>query len=653
MNPILFLLVLLHLIHFCIAAPPFFHPLDPLNPTELDEIRLAIKKSHLGKLPNLTFHFVDLEEPEKKDVLSWLSSGEQNNPLHRPPRHAKVVVRAADSTHEIVVDLDTHSVKSDNIYNGHGYPPLTFVELFQASKLPLNFPKFKASIHKRGLNLSHVSCIPFTVGWYGEKTTKRLLKVACFYREGTSNVFSRPIEGIITQIDVDSMKIINYSDRFIAPLPKSEGTDYQSRKTDPKSSNCKAAKRRFTIEGHQVKWENWVFHVGFNARAGVIISTASIFDEEKKKFRRVLYRGHISETFVPYMDPTNEWYFRTFMDIGEFGFGRAADTLQPMVDCLETAEYVDGYMADANGGAQKVSRAICIFERQSGDVLWRHTEINIPGKVIRGGEAEKSLVVRMVATVGNYDYVLDWEFKRSGSIQIGVALTGLLEVKATPYKNTMDITQQTYGTLIADNTVAVNHDHYLTYYLDLDVDGTANTFVKSNFVKATVEDINATSPRKSYWKIVRQTIQTESEVKLLLGSDHPGELLFVNPNKKTKIGNPVGYRLITGQPVNSLLNDDDYPQIRGAYTKYPLWVTPYNKSERWPAGFYADRSRGDDGLAVWTKRNRRIDNRDIVLWYTVGFHHSPCQEEFPAMASLHGGFELRPTNYFDRNPLLK
>ncbi|CAN0887015.1 Primary amine oxidase 1 [Linum grandiflorum] len=628
------------------------HPLDPLSQTEINQVHLIVLNSSLGNLPNLTFHIVQLAEPNKSDVIAWLnshhSSSSRSTTTTPPPRQAKVVVRADRKTRELVVDFATHSIVSNHVYTGHGYPPLSYQELFQASKLPLKDSKFTNSIKSRGLNISEVSCIPMTAGWYGETVTNRILRINCFYRGPSVNVFARPIEGINILVDVDSMIITSYADRFRTPLPKPEGTDFRTQNTT-NSIVYNISGPGFEIEnGHTVKWSNWEFHLSFDARAGVTISTASVFDMKRKEFRLVMYRGHVSETFVPYMDPSKEWYYRTFMDIGEFGFGRSADSLQQRIDCPENAAYLDGYVAGGDGKAQKMGNVMCVFEKYSGNVGLRHTEINVPGRVIRSGEPEISLVVRMVATVGNYDYILDWEFKESGSIKVGVDLTGIVEVKATEQIYTDGRQENVYGALVTENAVAINHDHYLTYYLDLDVDGKHNSFVKAKLQTAIVPP---PSPRRSYWKVVKETAKTEFDARIQLGVE-PEELLIVNPNKRTRLGNQVGYRLITGQPVSSLLSDYDYPQIRAGYTKYQVWVTAYNKSERWAGGFYADRSRGEDGLSVWTRKNRGIENRDIVVWYTVGFHHNPCQEDFPIMSTLHDGFELRPANFFESNPVV-
>lgn len=239
------------------------------------------------------------------------------------------------------------------------------------------------------------------------------------------------------------------------------------------------------------------------------------------------------------------------------------------------------------------------------------------------------------------------------SILLQVSLTGLLEVKGTGYthKDQIPPSEDAHGTLVAENTIAVYHDHFVTYHLDLDVDGTRNSFVKNTIT--TTKNNGTTTPRKSYWTVRREVAETETDAQIDLNAGAPADLLVVNPGKRTRMGNEAGYRVIPdGSTAASVMADDDFPQRRASYCKKQVRVTPYNKSEKWAPGVYADQSTGDDGLGVWSGRDRSVRDEDIVLWYTVGVHHIPYQEDFPVMPTVSGGFELRPANFFDRNPLL-
>lgn len=136
------------------------------------------------------------------------------------------------------------------------------------------------------------------------------------------------------------------------------------------------------IMSTETRWPNWEFHLAFDMRAGPVISLASVYDLEKDEYRRVLYKGFGSELFVPYMDLTEEWYYRTFLDAGEYGFGLCAVPLEPLTDCPENAMFIDGYFTGQDGTPVKKPNVFCVFERYAGDVMWRHTEAGIPGKLV-------------------------------------------------------------------------------------------------------------------------------------------------------------------------------------------------------------------------------------------------------------------------------
>ncbi len=102
----------------------------------------------------------------------------------------------------------------------------------------------------------------------------------------------------------------------------------------------------------------------------------------------------------------------------------------------------------------------------------------------------------------------------------------------------------------------------------------------------------------------------------------------------------------------SPLSPDDFPQRRAGFIAYHLWVTPYRAEERYAAGTYPNQSQGGDGLPKWTRANRPIKNTDIVVWYTLGFHHVVRAEDWPVMPTAWGGFELKPFDFFQGNPAL-
>lgn len=133
-------------------------------------------------------------------------------------------------------------------------------------------------------------------------------------------------------------------------------------------------------------------HVSFDMRAGLVISMASIYDSEKDEQRRVMYRGFVSEVFIPYMDLTEEWYYRTFFDSGELGFGVAAVPLVPLKDCPKNAVFVDAYFTSGDGTPARIPNAFCIFEKHAGDVMWRHTELGIIGKTASHFSSHSSLL---------------------------------------------------------------------------------------------------------------------------------------------------------------------------------------------------------------------------------------------------------------------
>lgn len=616
------------------------HPLDALSAKEYWTIYETMKAS--GKLAaNSRYAVINLQEPPKDEVLKW----KQSDPFRR---EALAVIKQGRQTFEATVDVVNRKLISWKEVK-RVEPVLIADETEGVSERIKLDPQWQAAMRKRGItDLDTVSCDGDSPGYFGtpEEQGRRLQRIRCSQRRGSFG--GRPIEGVIVVWDSEEQKLIRVIDTGAVPVPAGN-VDYDadtiSAREVPGPMSVQQPVRGFRLNGNQVTWQNWSFHFRVDPKVGLVVTNVQYNDAGK--LRSVMYEGSLSEIFVPYQDPSEGWYYITFLDVGEGNTrGGVTSILEPGADCPDHAVYFDSVVPTSLGVPQRRPRTACLFEREAGDFAWRHAT----GGLQVESRARRDLVLRMIASFGNYDYALDWTFLQNGSIKVGVGATGTIEVKAVRSRTATedhDGQDRRYGHFVADNTVGVNHDHYFCFRLDLDVDGTENSFIKEELKS---QRLPAGLPRKSLWVTESKVAKVEEEAQLRMMMEHPALWRVVNPDVRGPLGYPVGYEIAPGHNAVSLMSDDDYPQRRAGFIQHNLWVTPYRPEERYPAGDYTTQSQGGDGLPAWTKANRKIENTDIVVWYTLGFHHVPRPEDWPIMPTAWHEFELRPFDFFARNP---
>ena len=612
------------------------HPLEPLTVEEVATAVAVVRAQNVGE--QFRFPCVVLHEPPKSVVLNFQTGAPTN-------REAFLILldNTTGRTYEAIVSLTEGKVTSWK-HIPDVQPNIMPDELGECEAAVKAHPEFRAVLAQRGItDLDLVMVDPWAIGNFGIEAEKgiRLSRCLCYLRTTPfSNAYARPIDGVVPVVNLNNMEVLRIEDMGVVLVPPEPG-EYASRfipfREDPKPLQITQPEgASFEVNGHHIRWQKWQLRIGFTPREGLVLYTVGY--EDQGQLRSILYRASLAEMVVPYGDPRPQHFRKNAFDLGEHGVGILANSLRYGCDCLGEIYYFDAVLTNSRGEVSIIENAICMHEEDYG-ILWKHTDWRLEEVEVR---RSRRLVLSFIATVDNYEYGFFWYFYQDGTIQYEVKLTGILLCGAladTPK----------YGTLVAPELNAFNHQHFFSMRLDFDIDGMNNSVYEVN---TEAEQIGPENPYGNAFFAQPTLLATELEAQRIVDPLKARYWKVVNPNVSNRLGQSVGYKLIPGDNVLPFAHPDAPILKRAGFMTKHLWVTPYNAAEQFSTGDYPNQHPGGAGLPQWTQANRSIENTDIVVWYTFGHHHIPRPEDWPVMPVAYSGFTLKPVGFFDANPAL-
>ncbi len=625
------------------------HPLEPLTAAEV-EAASRIAREARGLDGSTRFVYVSLKEPPKAAVLAGAEAArEADLLLWDQGRRVAVEATVSLSQGKLTAWRDRPGVQ----------PPITSEEFVIVEQIVKDDPRWQEAMHKRGVtDLEHVMLDAWSLGYDGpedDPSQGRFVRPLTWVRDGsdTENGYARPVEGLIVRVDLNTRRVVEVEDHGVVPIPPhaanytlegiSAPHNYprfpQGPRPDLKPVEItQPAGRSFTVDGHQISWQKWRLRIGFNPREGLTLHTVTYRDGDRE--RPILYRASLTEMFVPYGDPAPNHHRKNVFDMGEYGLGPMTNSLELGCDCLGDIHYFDGVINDQDGHAATIANAVCLHEEDHG-MLWKHTDF-------RTGQVEmrrsRRLVISSVATVGNYEYGYYWYLYQDGGIEYEIKLTGVISNGAVPPG-----VRPRFGTLVAPQVYGPNHQHFFAVRLDMMVDGERNTVVECDSEALPPGDDN---PWGNAWVVKEKVLDRESTAQRDANANAGRFWKIINPARKNGVGDPVAYKLEPGPSTLNFYQPGAHALNRAQFTNHNVWVTPYDPSERFPAGDYPNQSPGGEGLPKWTAADRPVENTDLVLWHCFSAHHVVRPEDWPVMPATHVGFQLKPFGFFDGNPAL-
>lgn len=611
------------------------HPLDPLSE---DEIKLTSKllKDETKASKRAIFTYIGMVEPKKVDVLTY----KQGDPFER---RAKAVYfePATSDTVEAIVNLNSKTVESRTVAKGQG--PWNGAESRLAERLVRADPRWIAAVKKRGFDPLDLEI--------GAGPNRGYVDVA---HDGSRYVLAQTyyFNGDDTASFDDLLALVNVTKRRVEwvrdgggktihadPEDQPENQD-RLEPTRPAPKDLKMTQpdgATFTMEGNLVRWQNWRFRIGYDPRIGMILYTVGW--EDGDKVRSILYRAALSELYVPYGDPN--YVMVHWFDAGEFGLGTSfSSSFVPMNDAPGYAKMIPAIVNDERGRPRTIPNAMALYERDGG-ILWRH-----------GGNSRRArdLVLASIHQAGNYDYCFQWIFHQDGTIEQQVVLSGYMETKNVERVKDGDMAMDMpmFGTLVAPHVEATNHQHFFSFRVDMDVDGTQNQLVECNVQTAPA----AMNAQGNGFYMSETPLRSEKAAQRDVNALSNRCWKIVNPSVRNKLNQASAYMLMPGEVAFPYARQDSFLHSIAGFVDHQLWATPYDPAQLYAGGDYVFDGAPNDGLRKWASGNRSLDNQDLVLYLTVGVTHIPRVEDWPMMDSHHAGFMLMPAGFFSQNAAL-